>query len=346
MLTSKDQNPSGEFTIRVPAFLRKWAQFIPKSLPRACLLLLSVGFGVGFGIQASMLAIKWYETGPIASRDLGRMDFGAFGLQGRLKVKWEEQAEYELRIEPVKKERLAAFASLVNDPPQPLSFRVELRDAEGFILCERNVALRFDFKKGLTPPDDSIPYETRLRALFQYSEAKTAAIEAEEKWTTDNDVFHRNFADDGTLAAISAQGQVPCSRSAFRRASTWAVSTNFPTISEQDALVKARDETSPTGQGPAVSGEAKRKGQAAKSMKGKSAPVPREGYDNVSGYSVIESKIETSGGLTFYVYKDGERDNAIKWGVESAEIHYQCDASSFCTLTRSDTRVVLHVRLE
>jgi hypothetical protein len=59
----------------------------------------------------------------------------------------------------------------------------------------------------------------------------------------------------------------------------------------------------------------------------------------------MESNFATSGGLTFHIYKDAERDKAIEWGVDSARVHYDCAPTLECTLHRSGTGVILHATL-
>ena len=49
-------------------------------------------------------------------------------------------------------------------------------------------------------------------------------------------MFQNLAGSDGMINAISAQGDLPCSADAYKRANYWDFSTNFPTIEEQEAL--------------------------------------------------------------------------------------------------------------
>jgi hypothetical protein len=70
-----------------------------------------------------------------------------------------------------------------------------------------------------------------------------------------------------------------------------------------------------------------------------------EGDDVISGFSFVSGQIETSGGLTFFVFKEGERTNAAVWGMNSMRIHYLCDNKSICKLSHVGSDVVLHAKL-
>ena len=70
-----------------------------------------------------------------------------------------------------------------------------------------------------------------------------------------------------------------------------------------------------------------------------------EGDDVITGFSVMESNLATSGGLTFHIYKDAEIDKAIEWGVDSTRVHYECSPALECTLDTKGSGVVLHAKL-
>ena len=69
------------------------------------------------------------------------------------------------------------------------------------------------------------------------------------------------------------------------------------------------------------------------------------GNDVITGYSVVESNLTTSSGLTFHIFKDAETNKAIEWGAESARVNYECNPTLECTLHRSNSGVILHAQL-
>jgi len=149
--------------------------------------------------------------------------------------------------------------------------------------------------------------------------------------------------DAGVRETAVAQGKFYISRDEYKSLSSWDFSTNLPIAQKTPAQNNSGGVTR-NGSSPSPLG-ASRANPCNPQKQGPSGQ-PLEGDDVISGYSVLYSRIETSGGLTFFVYKEGERQNAIVWGVDSAPIHYQCDRGSLCTLKRSATAVILHAKLQ
>ncbi|MGA2252998.1 hypothetical protein [Terracidiphilus sp.] len=335
MTDTRHPNPNEKLTIAIPAFLEKVIRRIPRSATRAALLFFASGAGLGLMIAATFEAASWYRDRPLPLRDLGSVDFSAVGLRGKLITKWDEKAEYRVRFEPIDKGQIDRFTLMVKEPPHPLKIKIYLSDSSGFTLCSKEIVLRFDFYKDLRDPQQSMSNPTG------YVIAHEDALENERNWETDRDLFHSDITNDGKVGAISSQGEIPCSNKTYKRAIHWGFSSNFLTTAEQDDLLKGHTKsTEENGSSPS-------KHDTARGLNEKTgAPHSSfEGYDVISGYS-IPGNIETSRGLTFYVYKEGERDNAIIWHVNSARIHYQCDENSMCTLTRAGTAVVLHAKLQ
>jgi hypothetical protein len=287
-------------------------------------------------LAVAIESVSWYRDKPLPPHDLGTADFSAIGLKGHLVTKWSEKAEYRVRFAPIKQEQLASFALLVNSPPRPLSISIHLSDSAGFVLCIKDIVLKFDFLQRQGPASDS------LRDREEYVMAVGNATEHQTEWERDRDIFHKDLASDGGVEAISSQGDLPCSKDAYRQATHWNFSSNFPTTAEQDALLKSHVESSKDKENlpPKPMASHRNSERKANALSGLT-----EGDDVISGYSVASDCIETSGGLTFFIYKEGEQGNAIMWDAESSRIHYRCDENSMCTLTRAGTGVVLHAKL-
>jgi hypothetical protein len=158
-------------------------------------------------------------------------------------------------------------------------------------------------------------------------------------WSDDQYIrdFTRMLNHEGEAeAAVKETCLSDLSRGLYRNAASWELSSNLLPVTLNTSNNQPTS-TVPTGMGSANPA-------SQKARENHATPTPTEGDDVVSGYSVMQSNLETSGGLTFFIYKDGERDNAIEWGVQSARIHYRCEDGSLCTLTRAGTGVVLHAR--
>jgi hypothetical protein len=336
MTDANQPDENGKLTITLPSFLHKRIRRIPKSTARAVLLFFALGAGLGLMLAIAFETASWYWSRPLPPRDLGSADFSPVGLKGKLVTRWDEKVEYRVRFEPIEKVQAARFALTVKEPPHPIRIRVYLSDSSGFTLCSKEIVLKFDFYRGLRdsqqPKDNPVGYVV----------ASEDASENERKWETDRDIFHNDLNSDGNVGAISAQGEMICSKSAYREATRWGISSNFPTASEQDDLVKnhidglKRVESLPfelaTGDNSIVRPAAQH--------------GTLEGDEVVSGYLFSTGNVETNSGRTFCIYKEGEKLSAAMYLRSLTDFHYKCDKNRVCELTRPGTQIVLHARLK
>jgi hypothetical protein len=158
-----------------------------------------------------------------------------------------------------------------------------------------------------------------------------------------SDEYLRLFATvidkSGKAHLVLSQGEIYLSRDQYAALSDWDL-----TVSGLDPVGGAAKRGTPPNATGSVSGlhESAHKQGAPEDD---STANRLHGDDVITGYSVVESNLATSGGLTFHVYKDAEADKAIKWGVESARVHYECSPTMACTLHRNGSDVVLHAQL-
>ena len=149
----------------------------------------------------------------------------------------------------------------------------------------------------------------------------------DEKREQGKDIFQNQIAPDGQVAAINAQGEIPCSMKAYEKTTQWSFSTNFPSLAEQDQWLKRQQEMRTN----AAQRSAARKKAAARSAE-KLLPFSMEGDDAIVEFDVNRGVIETSGRKTFFADKTIMRSASPTWQDYPVNIHFRCDQSSNCTL--------------
>lgn len=128
----------------------------------------------------------------------------------------------------------------------------------------------------------------------------------------------------------------------YSKAVSWNFSTNLPYLTSSSSTAST---VAPKDNSQTLEKRDSKSARKGESTIGSVSHIALSGDDFVSGYSYGNNDIETSGGLTFFIYKDGERVNALMWETDSARIHYQCDKNLLCALTRADSNIVLHAQL-
>jgi len=299
--------------------------------------------GLMFGVF--LIFFSWLVATPSGPYDLGLVTSNAFGLKGRLFTKWEQNAlQYRISFEPNGPEQNAGFGVAIADPPRPLSIAFQLKDAKGFVLCSKDVLIKYDPASAL-PPLPPLPEKGKVKKdapsqadLESARQAQLLRLQTQEAQREQGkDIFQEQTGSDGQIAAISSQGDIPCSKDSYEKVAMWSFSADFPSIAEQDDLLKQR--------------------AAAQAMADRAAPAHRrqapkpvanplsfaiEGDDVLVGYDPGAGVLETSTGQSFYVDKQA---NLSGWQVFPLRIHYRCDQLSGCTIVRAGSGAVLPARL-
>lgn len=270
----------------------------PPPAPRA-LLFVVLGIAAMIGLIGLVAVRAKSAAGPAPFQDLGAGISNATGLKGDLKARWQKKAaQYLLKIEPIDPLQSAGFSYVVANPPGPLFIHVKLLDATGFAVCGKDI---------LFPLDPASPGEhDRERG---------------------QDLFQSSRGDDGRVVAVNAQGTLPCTAEQYKQVVYWDLSTNFPTLSEQDELMKQ------TAQLKAR--QAAQKRAALLRQKVQRSAFYTEGDDRANGYDAPRKLLQTGLGRSFLVSGSAAQATASAWAASGALFHYRCDQRSRCVLTHA-----------
>src|SRR6201998_218684 len=304
-----------------------------------------------FGIFIVMSGNKPKVDAPPPG-DMGPGIVAAAGLRGHLNTKWDGDAKtgklaYQLRIEPMEDRWGPGFSRATTHPPMPLSVNVRLLDASGFALCGKEIDFRFDPQNAGVPVAASVAESANGKKLS--ASARMAAMQAarqseitqmqaaEVTRERGKDIFQNQPTNDGQVAAVNAQGTLPCSPDQYRHADYWDFNTNFPTLAEQAALVDPKSamhakEFDPPGH---TEKRALTKWGDGFVIKGEDRVT---GYDSVHGLLWAEEK-------TFAIDKRTGQTTASAWAAGYTLIHSKCDQHASCALTAAGQIAVLHARL-
>ena len=189
------------------------------------------------------------ENAARAPKDFGTSDSDVTGLRGHLVANWNDELNYDLTIKPADPAGRAAFALTVSQPPRPLSFHVRLLDSIGGTLCDRQIGMvsgeaslmAETVDASAATPDVKAPTAGAMDtaagdpAAALVLDRDMAQFEKHETVETENGA-------DGQIESIHARGQMPCSRQAWQRASSWSLAPDFPTLAEQNELLKQQSD--------------------------------------------------------------------------------------------------------
>jgi hypothetical protein len=327
-------------------------QGIRKFFDRQTKIFAAIGLGLGVLIAAIVASITWFASGPNGRYDLGSVDSSAAGLKGHLFVEWDKTLNYRLSIEPGDPARQAAFAMAVANSPRPLSVEIHLQNSGAFTLCSKEILLKYDPRsaEGLAAPNPEPQGEKQVvvpppvgppTPAVDYSQAD-AKEAAREKG---RDIFKNQLGPDGQIAAINAQGAMPCTAKDYEKAVIWNFTPNFPSVAEQDAMLDRQnlklppvaDPLSPAA-GPQTA--ATRKKVAAKPMQQPVTTFAIEGDDAIVDFEASRGVIETRGGKVFFLERSGGAASDPRWQEYPVEIHYRCDRVSECTIRHTGAGIL------
>ncbi len=319
VVPTKSSAPEEIFSLRKPEPPPEPVVAAPPSKSKMILMAIAgvvlVGALIGLIALGTQSAIE--PKPPVQYIDLGTQRFDPAGLGGRLIARWEGNAEYQLSLDPVEQDFVPGFEAVAQNPPRPLSLTIRLRNAEGLVVCQKEV---------LFPPP--APEGTTLDPAQVLQPQKTPS----------GDTVQNVAGEDGRIAEIALSGGLPCSQKAYEHFVSWDFVTNFPTLAEQNDWLKHQKLTSPA--------EAQ-KARRANGFFGQTQHLPTaiEGDDVIVGDNPRRGTVETSAGRIFLVGNNAAHNRGSEWQVFPAAIHFRCDRSGLCLLTRANSYATLQARL-
>lgn len=318
----------------------------------------AVALGILVGIAFAAIALRPHgRSGPY---DLGLAISNTDGLKGHLFLNWDEKLGYRLVVEPSDPGRHAEFSLAVGSPPRPLSFDIQLKDSAGSMLCSKTIVLKYDPRQAATlAASDKGPQALNASAGNVPPDQKAQAIDIarleglELQREHGQDIFQNDIGQDGQSESISSQGEIPCSKQAYERTTSWSFTSDFPTLDEQAELLKRQADlragASTSSTELSTADKAAKAASAARKKARKRVPedflaFAIEGDDELVGYDPSKGLAETSSRKTFIIDKTNGAFNAATWEDVPANIHYKCDLKAACTLSRRGA-TVLYARL-
>ncbi len=313
-----------------------------KKLDRTTLL-------IGGAVLAAIIVLFLFAYHPrpkVDYDDLGAGVSNSSGLKGHLITRWQGKAQYQLDLGPIDPRESPGFERAVDDPPQPLSINIRILDSSGFALCGKEILFAY-YPGGSGPqtaarlqPAAEATLSSKARKELEDRQANLELMQVQEQdRERGKDVFQNQLGSDGKIASISAQGVLPCSADQYKHFDYWDFSTDFPTVAEQDELLKH-----PRNARAQQTLEERRAADRRAANKPQSA-FYIEGDDTVSGYDASSGALETSENRTFYIGRKSDQAAAAAWASSFAHIHYKCDQHATCALQRAGTSTVITGRI-
>ncbi len=295
----------------------------PKSALGPILTVGAVVLALGMLAVLAVVAFPKMTKGkpPTQYIDMGNRRFDPAGLSGRLIARWEGSPSYQLYLDPADQQQAAGFQAVAVNPTHPLTVLIRLLDASGMVACQKEIAFPAPAQPGAAiDPTQALQPQT----------------------TSSGDKVQDMAGPDGQIAEITAAGPLPCSLQQYQRLSTWEFVANYPTDADQASALKQSNSQS------LASSPQRRRSSAGWRV----APVqfqrltaPIEGDDVIVGDNPATGVVDTGGGRVFAVAASGWRARTAEWQVFPAAIHFRCERTGVCTLTRTSSRTTLQARL-
>jgi len=340
------ESAASDLPVPKTPLLAVWMERIQRFAENRTRVYAAVGVGLGIFFGIAVAAFSGLFSSSNGRYDLGPVTVNASGLTGHLFAKWDKKLSYRLTLEPSDPNQLAGFSYAAGNSPRPLSVEIQLEDAQGFVLCSNTVLLKFDPRKtaafavsnsGQMSADNASGGQFANGADFARQDAEEAARERGK------DVFKSQTGPDGQIASLSVQGNLPCSRNAYESAVSWSMIPDFPTVAQQDEMLRRPEDKAAGAATPPSLRSGARSRRTAK-------PAPNtslffiEGDDQIIDFDASAGVITTRTGRTFLIDKSGAEANTLQGRDLPLRIHYRCDQTAACMIACAGAGV-LHSRL-
>jgi hypothetical protein len=328
-----------------------WKERIRKFAESQARVYAAIGVGLGVLLGVIVASLTLFMGPPNGRYDLGSVTSSAADLKGHLFVEWDKKLNYRLLIEPGDADRQAAFALAAAHSPRPLSIEIHVQDSEGFVLCSKEILLKYDARNALElAPSNPDAQDEKTNAGAAPAGQPAQAIDLAQADAQEaareqgRDLFKNQTGPDGQVTAIGAQGTIPCTAKAYEKAASWSFSPNFPAVAEQDEWVERQKEIDANGGRPPAAKSAARRGVVAAKPVAKLLPFSIEGDDTIVDFDPSRGVIETGSGKAFFIDKASGAASDPRWQDYPVDIHYRCDRSSECVIIHAGAGA-LHARL-
>jgi hypothetical protein len=340
----EEPKPTGKPSGPKALFPPQWIERAQKFAENPTRLYATAGVGLGVLLVLIFMAIFWRSD---AGRpfDLGLDTSSAVGLKGYLYVDWDKQLQYRLTVVPGDQSYGEGFSLAVTNPQRPLSIGIQLKDNHGFVLCSRQIVLKYDPHKAAVsaaPVLDAKPGKATAEAIAAMQSAQAAELarlDAQEAQREQGkDIFQNQIGSDGRVTTLIVQGVLPCAKKDYANIDSWSLTPDFPTLNEQDEWVKHEKELEAQAALPPALTPAERKAAIAahkKAALSKILPFTVEGDDVIVELDFSRGVIETRGGKTFFIDKTIAAGADPRWQDFPISMHYRCDQNSNCALMHS-----------
>jgi hypothetical protein len=288
------------------------------------LILLLVLLVAGVATVIIYGSMNYFKPKPQAFfTDLGTQRYDPAGLGGRLIVQWTGSASYKFTVDPVDPALIPVFQATIENPPHAITFSLKMKDASALVACQKDIV---------------IPGVPQGAGAFDQSSAMAA------RTVPTGDTLQNVAGSDGQIREMVLSGSLPCNLEASKKIVAWEFTTDFPPLSDQKDWQKHED---------TVQTEAK-KGKSGKSPTPvnyggytlvRSLPTPIESDDVIVSDNPQKGIVATSSGRAFLVGTQVLVNPALDWQTFPADIHYRCDRTAMCMVTRLSSRTAVRAHL-
>ncbi len=313
-----------------------------KRKSKAPLLLLGIAaLALGAFVVVTQSSSK-QKSSPNDTDDLGQGVLNSSGLRGHLVTRWQDKkTQYQLKIEPIDPRANGGFALVTGSPTQPISINVRVLDSSGFALCGKEILLPFDPAR--TQENPRLPKnKAEADKILAQRLADTQRMQAQEQAReSGRDVFQTIAGSDGNIEALWAQGTLPCSPDQYRKFDYWDLSSNFPSLAEQQDLLDNKKGKEKLALAE-LRAYAQRKAAAAKKP---ASEFYIEGTERITAYEPARTLLSAGPGRSFFIDRKSDQATVAQWAADSSLIQYKCDQHAVCALRHAGGTATVMARM-
>jgi hypothetical protein len=344
---AEERLPAAQPPVPPPSFHGFRIARIGKLAGNSTMFYVAAGVSLGVLLGAVIALASYFMRVPSGRYDMGPITSTATGLEGHLFIKWNKKLEYRLAVTPSDSDQQARFALEVANSPRPLSIGINLLDSQGFVLCSKEIVLKYNPRNAAASAPSAQDSQAGKTDAAKASggpspqETDLARLDAQEAAREQGkDIFRNQIDPDGQVLAINAQGDLPCSAESYENTASWSLSPNFPALDEQDELLARQDEVRPGAEHLPAERPAVPPRKTAAKAPAKLLPFSIEGDDAVVDFDLSRGVIQTRGRKMFLVDKAAAASANSSWQDYPVLIHYRCDQTASCTLTQPGVGVL------